>query len=86
METQPKRRGIPQRIMFLCHAWGAAHLFANVEYEVDELRREARLVRLGPEQGVAVNMLPDTCVIELIKPGKLCNGAGEQFAVYSPCF
>ncbi|GAB1201135.1 hypothetical protein APSETT444_010522 [Aspergillus pseudonomiae] len=83
METQEKRRGIPRRIIDLCQEWGANHLFANIEYEVDELRREAKLVRLCVENGIAFDLLHDTCVVP---PGLLSSQQGKQYAVYSPWF
>lgn len=57
VETVEKRKAIPKRIYELCEEWGACHLFANIEYEVDELRRDAGMVRTGLEQGVAVEIL-----------------------------
>ena len=81
VETVGKRKEIPARILELCQSWGASHLFANIEYEVDELRREAKLMRMGLEKGIAVEAVPDTCVVA---PGGLHTGAGKQFAVYSP--
>ncbi|KAF7621157.1 hypothetical protein AFLA_011467 [Aspergillus flavus NRRL3357] len=83
METQESRRDIPQRIIHLCQEWGANHLFANIEYEVDELRREAKLVRLCVENGIAFDVLHDTCVVP---PGLLSSQQGKQYAVYSPWF
>jgi len=42
VETVHKRKDVPGRILALMEEWGARHLFANIEYEVDELRREAK--------------------------------------------
>lgn len=83
VETVEKRRDIPDRVLELMREWGASHLFANIEYEVDELRREANLVRLYAEQGVAAEAVHDTCVVP---PGQLKTGTGKQYAVYSPWF
>ena len=83
METQNKRKEIPQRIVDLCQEWGAKHLFANMEYEVDELRRDAKLVRLCAENGIRFEAAHDTCVVT---PGKLTSQQGKQYAVYSPWF
>lgn len=82
-ETVEKRKDIPGRIFELCEKWGASHLYANKEYEVDELRREARMVRAGLKRGIAFNVEPDTCVVA---PGELRSGSGTQYAVYSPWF
>jgi deoxyribodipyrimidine photo-lyase len=83
VETIEKRRNVEGRILELLGEWGASHLFTNVEYEVDELRREARLVRACLEKGVAMDVLADTCVVS---PGELQSGTGKQYSVYSPWF
>lgn len=83
METVEKRKKIPARIAELMDEWGANHLFANMEYEVDELRREAKIVRLLADKGKAFEVVHDTCVVS---PGKLKTGAGRQYAVYSPWY
>lgn len=83
VETVEKRKAIPDRIFELCEKWGASHLFANIEYEVDELRREAKIVTTGIEKGVAVEIVSDTCVVA---PGELSSKTGNQYAVYSPWF
>ncbi len=84
IETVEKRRHIPRRIMELCEQWGVSHIFCNMEYEVDELRREAALIRNCLQRGIAFTTVPDTCVVS---PGELSSkGTGGQFAVYSPWF
>lgn len=83
METQDERRSIPNRIVDLCQRWGANHLFANIEYEVDELRRDAKLVRLCAENGIKFEAAHDTCVVT---PGNLQSQQGKQYAVYSPWY
>ncbi|KAI1655382.1 deoxyribodipyrimidine photo-lyase [Daldinia decipiens] len=83
VETVTKRKEIPERILEFMDEWGANHLYANIEYEVDELRREANMVRLCAERGVAMMVFHDTCVVT---PGSLHTGAGNQYAVYSPWF
>ncbi len=81
VETVEKRRNLPGRLIELCAAWNARHLFCNAEYEVDELRRDAALTRSCLERGISFEVLPDTCVVE---PGALSTGAGGQMSVYSP--
>jgi deoxyribodipyrimidine photo-lyase len=83
VETVEKRKTIPERILGLLDEWGAKHLFTNVEYEVDELRREAKLVRKCLEKGIAMDVMADTCVVS---PGELVSGSGKQYAVYSPWY
>lgn len=81
VETVAKRREVGARLLGLCKEWGARHVFCNMEYEVDELRREATLVREGLVQGVSVSCVHDSCVV---KPGTLKTGAGGQISIYSP--
>ncbi|KAG7117896.1 Deoxyribodipyrimidine photo-lyase like protein [Verticillium longisporum] len=75
IETVDKRRQIPDRIVELMGEWGATHLFANMEYEVDELRREAKLVRTFADKGMSFEAVHDTCVVP---PGQLQTGTGKQ--------
>ncbi|KAJ5104208.1 Cryptochrome/DNA photolyase class 1 [Penicillium argentinense] len=82
-ETQEKRNRIPSRVVELCQKWGAKHLCGNVEYEVDELRRDAKLVRLCAENEIDFAPTPDTCVVT---PGALSSQQGKQYAVYTPWF
>ncbi|KAG6203982.1 hypothetical protein E4U35_003846 [Claviceps purpurea] len=83
VETVDKRKNIPNRISELLEQWGSRHLFANMEYEVDELRREASMVRALSENGKALEVVHDSCVVP---PGELKTGTGNQYAVYSPWF
>ncbi|KAI1175521.1 deoxyribodipyrimidine photo-lyase [Nemania sp. FL0916] len=83
VETVDKRKDIPDRIVEFMEEWGANHLFANIEYEVDELRREAKMVTMCAERGLAMEVFHDTCVVS---PGALHTGTGKQYAVYSPWY
>ncbi|KAI9742894.1 MAG: hypothetical protein M1818_003623 [Claussenomyces sp. TS43310] len=83
VETVERRGQVEGRIVELLGEWGARHLFANKEYEVDELRREARLVRRCLGRGISMHVAHDTCVVA---PGKLTSGSGKQYSVYSPWF
>ncbi|KAI5467502.1 DNA photolyase, FAD-binding/Cryptochrome [Mariannaea sp. PMI_226] len=83
LETIENRKRIPDRILELMNNWGANHLFANMEYEVDELRREASIVKDLAEHGKSFEVVHDTCVVP---PGSLQTGAGKQYAVYTPWY
>ena len=83
VETVEKRKQIPARLIQLCQSWGANHVFANVEYEVDELRRETAITRQCLENGISFNAFEDTCVVP---PYSLSSLSGGQFAVYSPWY
>ncbi|PHH87021.1 hypothetical protein CDD83_9415 [Cordyceps sp. RAO-2017] len=83
VETVKRRKQIPDRMLELMEEWGCRHLFANIEYEVDELRREAQMVRDLSENGKSFELVHDSCVVP---PGRLQSGAGKQYAVYSPWY
>ncbi|CAK7566018.1 MAG: DNA photolyase phr1 [Sporothrix epigloea] len=83
IETVEERKQIPRRILELMDTWKARHLFANLEYEPDELRRETKLVRLCASQGKAMTVVHDTCGVP---PGELVTGGGKQYSVYTPWF
>lgn len=83
METQENRKAIPQRIVELCQKWGAKDLYANIEYEVDELRREAKLVQLCADSDINFTPTHDNCVVT---PGALATQQGKQYAVYTPWY
>lgn len=81
VESVEKRRALPARLLELAASWGANQIFCNAEYEVDELRREAFLIRSCLNKGISFTVVPDTCVVE---PGKVSSGSGGQMSVYSP--
>ncbi|KAI9648188.1 DNA photolyase phr1 [Ciborinia camelliae] len=83
VETVEKRRNVPERILELLGEWGTSHLFANVEYEVDELRRESSMVHQCLEKGIAMDVVADTCVV---RPGAFASSLGKPYAVYTPWF
>ncbi|KAJ5642227.1 hypothetical protein N7490_006648 [Penicillium lividum] len=59
-ESVEKRKDIPSRIVELCQQWEARHLCANIEYEVDELRRDAKIVRLCADNDIDFSPSHDT--------------------------
>ncbi|EME46259.1 hypothetical protein DOTSEDRAFT_42802 [Dothistroma septosporum NZE10] len=83
MTTIEDRRDVIPKILSKCAEWGAKHLFCNIEYEVDELRRETKLVKAGLKQGIAIEAVHDDSIVA---PGELKTGGGKQYSVYSPWF
>ena len=81
--TIEKRKTIPDKILEWCEKWGASHIYANAEYEVDELRREAMMTRKCLAKRISLTVVPDTCVVA---PGELSSQQGRQYAVYSPWY
>ena len=49
-------------------------LFANIEYEVDELRRDIAVCKLAEENGVKPIFVHDRCVVE---PGVVLTKKGH---------
>ncbi|RMZ78316.1 hypothetical protein DV737_g3935, partial [Chaetothyriales sp. CBS 132003] len=83
VEKVDKRKTLPERLMRLCKEWGASHVFCNIEYEVDELRRDAGLTKMLLQEGICFEAVHDSCVVQ---PGKLTTMAGGQMSVYSPWY
>lgn len=83
VETMEVRKQVPDHIVELCKRWGAKHIFCNIEYEVDELRREKKLIDKCLAQGISFAAVHDDVVVA---PGSLHTGTGKQYAVYSPWF
>ncbi|KAF8914013.1 FAD binding domain of DNA photolyase-domain-containing protein [Gymnopilus junonius] len=79
--TQAKMRGIPSFVLSFCEQYGANTLFANIEYEVDELRRDIKVCESAFPKGIQVIFEHDKCIIE---PGILLTKQGKPYTVYSP--
>ncbi|KDR83626.1 hypothetical protein GALMADRAFT_235921 [Galerina marginata CBS 339.88] len=79
--THGQRKTIPTFVVSFCEQYDAHLLFANMEYEVDELKRDILICTLAFPKGIQVNVLPDKCVIE---PGILVTKQGKVYTVYSP--
>ncbi|KAH7105554.1 FAD binding domain of DNA photolyase-domain-containing protein [Auriculariales sp. MPI-PUGE-AT-0066] len=75
------RTTLPTKVLFLAREWRAGAVFANIEYEVDELRRDIRVLSLLRDEGIDCTFVHDRCVVP---PGLLHTQQGKQFAVYSP--
>jgi deoxyribodipyrimidine photo-lyase len=54
-------------------------VYINMEYEVDELRRDIACVKLGREKGVDVVALHDRLVLP---PGKVLSKQGKSMSVF----
>ncbi|KDQ64618.1 hypothetical protein JAAARDRAFT_116599 [Jaapia argillacea MUCL 33604] len=76
-----QRRTLPALVISLLTHWRATHLFANIEYEVDELRRDIRVCELAKENGIGVEFFHDRCLVE---PGKVLTKEGKPYTIYSP--
>lgn len=75
------RQDVPQKVVEILTSWGTNHLFANIEHEVDELRRDLKVLELARERNILVNFLHDTCLVE---PGKVLTKEGKSYSVFGP--
>lgn len=81
--TAEKRSEKTAKILELVKEHGISHVYANIEYEVDELRRDLDLFnRLdGEEENIKFVLHHDQTVV---KPGTIKTGAGGPMKVYTP--
>ncbi|KAI0774202.1 DNA photolyase, FAD-binding/Cryptochrome [Fomes fomentarius] len=76
------RTKIPAFVVDLLREWKASHLFANIEYEVDEIRRDIAVTKLANMQGNTVcEFVHDKCIVA---PGDVRTKDGRGYTVYSP--
>ncbi|KAI9001086.1 DNA photolyase, FAD-binding/Cryptochrome [Trametes punicea] len=76
------RVGIPSFVHDLLLQWNASHVFGNIEYEVDELRRDIALCQIAKKHGrIACTFLHDKCIVP---PGDVRTKDGRGYTVYSP--
>lgn len=71
IETVERRAEIPGEVIELMRNWNATELYANIEYEVDELARDEKLINAAEGSRLRVNFLHDQCVVE---PGTIVSG------------
>ena len=81
--TIDKRKEIPKHMLEKWKEWAAKHVYCNIEYEVDELRRETKFTQTCLEHGINFTALHDDVVVP---PETLMTGQGKQYSVYSPWF
>ena len=65
----------------------ATHIFANMEYEVDELRRDIKLCELIQDAQNKGENAPRPSLHHdyvLVKPGTVTTGADKPYSVFSP--
>ncbi|KAI0353585.1 hypothetical protein OH77DRAFT_1407066 [Trametes cingulata] len=76
------RTDIPRFVHDLLLGWNASHIFGNIEYEVDELRRDIALCKIAKKHGkIACTFVHDKCIVP---PGDVRTKDGRGYTVYSP--
>ncbi|KAK7678860.1 hypothetical protein QCA50_018162 [Cerrena zonata] len=79
-----KKKDINSSILKFLKDYEISHLFANIEYEVDELRQFIDLTKSLLENKISFQPFHDTCVV---KPGELATKSkGTQYAVFTPWY
>ena len=78
VETINSRQKLPERIVEFISSINCKNIFANYEYEVDELRRDIKVSTLAEDKGVAFSLIHNKCIVE---PGVIRTGAGKPPAV-----
>ena len=72
------RRTLPTKILTLFESWGAKLVYSNIEYEVDELRRDIEVCDLAKSRGIQCIFLHDKLIVE---PNTLKTQAGKAYTV-----
>ncbi|KAJ7047244.1 FAD binding domain of DNA photolyase-domain-containing protein [Mycena alexandri] len=78
--TQPNRRTLPQAVITLLEELDASAIYANIEYEVDELRRDIEVCKAAKSKGIGAIFVHDKCVVE---PGVVLT-KNRAYSVYTP--
>lgn len=77
--THSPRKTLPDRVISILRNWGARQVFANIEHEVDELRRDIRVCELAMQEGgLQCTFIHDKCIIP---PGSVRTKEGRTYAV-----
>ncbi|KAF8591412.1 DNA photolyase [Ramaria rubella] len=75
------RHTLPHRVVSLALEWKSTHIFANIEHEVDELRRDIVTLDLCHQSELRCIFINDKCIVE---PGRLKTKQDTPYVVYSP--
>ena len=79
LEAEGRKEMVPTTVKFMSES-NISHAFANYEYEVDELRRDTKIVR-DVGSNTLFSLHHDQTVIE---PGTMTTGAGGPMKVFTP--
>ena len=74
-------RNVPNRVKDLALEVSASSVFWNIEYEVDEGRRDEKTLSLLSDHGIKGQSLHDQCVLA---PGTVVSKEGKSYSVFTP--
>ncbi|KAF9057672.1 FAD binding domain of DNA photolyase-domain-containing protein [Panaeolus papilionaceus] len=81
VHTCPTRTNVPAFVVEFCEKHGANALFANHEYEVDELRRDIKVVDAFIPKTMRFTLYHDKCVVD---PEIVKTKQDKSYTVFSP--
>ena len=73
--------GVPLAVANLAQRLRASSVYWNIEYEVNELKRDAQTKALLIDRGVKVVQLHDQCIIQ---PGNVRTKENKIYNVFTP--
>ncbi|KAK7060513.1 DNA photolyase phr1 [Paramarasmius palmivorus] len=79
--TEPVRKNLPHSVISFLSEYSSTSLYANIEYEVDELKRDIKVCSLAKPKGIKTTFVHNKCIIE---PGVVTTKENKAYAVYSP--
>ena len=65
---------MPSSVLSFCETYGATSLFGNIEYEVDELRRDIEICMLAVSKGIQTNLFHDRAWRDCHKTAETLRG------------
>ncbi|KAJ4478256.1 DNA photolyase, FAD-binding/Cryptochrome [Lentinula aciculospora] len=81
LSTHNVRKTLPAAVLSILEDWNCTSIHGNIEYEVDELRRDTEFCRLAKTKSVRTNFVHNKCIIE---PGVVTTKENKAYSVYSP--
>ncbi|KAL9086389.1 MAG: hypothetical protein Q9165_007175 [Trypethelium subeluteriae] len=80
--TAEERAEKTEAVMDFVRKHDISHIYANIEYEVDELRRDIKVAKhVQNEKDLSFEVLHDQTIV---KPGELTTGSGGPHKVFTP--
>jgi deoxyribodipyrimidine photolyase len=76
--TRTPRRTIPAHVVSILTSFNATRLYANIEYELDELRRDISICGIAKDKGISIEMTHDRCIVE---PGVVQTKGEKTYTV-----
>jgi deoxyribodipyrimidine photo-lyase len=70
-------------VLSFCEKLRAHDIYANLEYEVDELRRDIELHKISNSKAIEAHFVHDKCIIE---PGTLLTKQDKAYSVREAYF